>query len=160
MAADERDFVLAGFQGGVGEIHQDHAVAGLVVPDAAEGLFALVGAVFFLHEHPLLHPPEAVRVRADIQADILAEVGGQFLLEQQFERADRCADILRRQRVDARFLEDFDRGLGRGGHQQHPAQEQTAQQEPDSQNSLQHIHSSIGRIIFAGAHCSASYTLL
>ena len=113
MPADERDFVLAGFQRGMGQVHQDHAVAGFVVPDAAEGPLGLVGGVFFLQEHPLFDPAETIRVRADMQADILTEFGGQVLFEQQLERADRRTDILRRQRVDARFLEDLDCGPGR-----------------------------------------------
>ena len=132
MAADERDFVLAGFQGGMGEVHQDHAVTGFVVPDAAESLLGLVGGVFLFHEHPLLDPAETIRVRADIQADILAEFAGQVFLEQQLERADRAADILRGQGVDARFLEDLDRGPGRGGEQHDAAQQQAQQQAPDS----------------------------
>ena len=132
MATDERDFVLAGFQRGMGEIHQDHAEPGLVVPNAAEGLFGFVSGVLFLYEHPLLDPAETVRVRTDIQADILAEFAGQFFFEQQIERADRRADILRRQRVDARFLEDLDRGPGRGGEQHDAAQQQAQQQALDS----------------------------
>ena len=98
----------------------------------AESLLGFVGGVFLFHEHPLLDPAETIRVRADIQADILAEFAGQFLFEQQLERADRRADILRGQGVDARFLEDLDGGPGRGGEQHDAAQQQAQQQAPDS----------------------------